>query len=120
MKAMRVGAHGDGLFSVLDEESTIHRINAIGGKLTMDGVIHFGGLLLFHFQTITQCHNNKETEGVRITDMLCGYGHTIALASTGTCLSWGVNYHGELGLGHAEDERVETPQRIAQLPKVCC
>jgi alpha-tubulin suppressor-like RCC1 family protein len=64
-------------------------------------------------------HNN-ETEGVQIADMLCGWSHTIALTSTGTCLSWGGNDFGELGLGYAGGERVETPQRIAQLPKVCC
>ena len=54
-KAMRIGGHADGSFSVLDEESTIHRIKEINWKLTVERVIRFEGLLLFHFQTIT--HN---------------------------------------------------------------
>ena len=67
-KAMRVG--GQALsFSVLDEESTIHRIKEIEGKLTVDGVTRFEGLLLFHFQTIT--HNVTTTKQKKFESPTC-------------------------------------------------
>ena len=64
-----MGGHGDGSFSVLDEESTIHRIKEIEGKLTVDDVTRFEGLLLFHFQTIT--HNVTTTKQKEFESPTC-------------------------------------------------
>jgi alpha-tubulin suppressor-like RCC1 family protein len=58
----------------------------------------------------------KKTEGIRITEMMCGYYHTVVLSDTGSCYSWGYNYYGQLGLGFEGGQRVETPQHIKHIP----
>lgn len=45
-----------------------------------------------------------------VVSVAAGFGHSLALLSNGTVKSWGVNQHGELGLGTTTNH--STPQQI--------
>ncbi len=43
----------------------------------------------------------KLPKRIKVTALAGGYGHSLALTSTGSVLAWGDNYYGELGVGKA-------------------
>ena len=46
----------------------------------------------------------------------CGFDHTVTIADDGTAHSFGLNYYGQLGLGHNNNVSLPTP--IPNLPKI--
>lgn len=50
-------------------------------------------------------------QGVFITQVACGYAHTLALSDEGELYSWGANSYGQLGTGNKAN--LVTPTRIA-------
>ena len=64
--------------------------------------------------------NNRSTPEVvqfpadkQITSISCGYDSTAALAKSGEMFTWGLNTHGELGLGDTSQRNL--PQLVLQL-----
>lgn len=51
--------------------------------------------------------------GEHVIALACGQYHTLALTNQGEVFAWGWGVHGQLGLGHVEDER--TPRRVDSL-----
>jgi len=43
----------------------------------------------------------------------CGFAHTLALTNKGSVFSWGLNHHGQLGIGDMKSR--QTPQRVGNL-----
>ena len=41
-----------------------------------------------------------------IKSISCGQSHVIVLLQSGKCYSWGMNDHGQLGLGHTDNSRL--------------
>lgn len=50
-------------------------------------------------------------QGVVITQIVCGYAHTMALSDEGVLFAWGANSYGQLGTGNKAN--LVVPQRIA-------
>ncbi|XP_077073484.1 putative E3 ubiquitin-protein ligase HERC4 isoform X1 [Siphateles boraxobius] len=59
----------------------------------------------------------KSLSEVHITQVACGYWHSLALARGGQIFSWGQNKYGQLGLG-MQGASVSTPQVIQSLQGV--
>lgn len=47
---------------------------------------------------------------IQVTNIVCGFDHTLALTSSGDVFAWGANNRGQLGLGHTD--AVCQPNRI--------
>lgn len=55
----------------------------------------------------------KALEGVFISQISCGWSHTVALSSNGQVFTWGNNDHGKLGLGSRK--KASSPQLVEKL-----
>lgn len=53
--------------------------------------------------------------GIRVTQIACGYAHTVCGTSDGRILSWGLNFQGQLGLGQASSHASDLPQQVMSL-----
>jgi hypothetical protein len=68
---------------------------------------------------MTKCHSpqlaaglNLTSDGAGFSTVSCGWGHCLAVSSTtGQLYSWGLNAHGQLGLGDVQ-KRIEPTQVI--------
>lgn len=52
-------------------------------------------------------------EGVFVSQITCGWSHSVALTSTGKVYSWGNGDHGKLG--HGSSRKVSVPQMVERL-----
>ncbi|CAL9698480.1 unnamed protein product [Knipowitschia caucasica] len=43
-------------------------------------------------------------QGVCVNQLVCGYGHVLALSDEGVCYSWGSNTYGQLGTGNKSNQ----------------
>ncbi|GAB9466579.1 hypothetical protein Gpo141_00003950 [Globisporangium polare] len=58
---------------------------------------------------------SMKSGGVRVVDISCGLGHTIALMETGELYSWGNGSNGRLGLGDTTDRATPTKILVSEL-----
>ena len=58
--------------------------------------------------------------GAKISQIYCGYSHSLAVTLTGECWSWGYNRGGALGHGDERTRRVPTPLLLPDESKVLC
>jgi RCC1 and BTB domain-containing protein len=54
-------------------------------------------------------------EGVFVSQITCGWSHSVALGSNGRVFSWGNGDHGKLGLGHGSACKVSVPTMVEKL-----
>ena len=54
----------------------------------------------------------------RVSSVVAGYQHSLAVTEGGTLYSWGNSDEGKLGHGDEEDQLL--PKRVAGLQGVCC
>ena len=62
----------------------------------------------------------KDLDGVFLTQITCGWSHSVALTSSHEVYTWGNGDHGKLG--HGCGKKVSTPQLVEKLvgQKVVC
>lgn len=54
-----------------------------------------------------------ELHKVKVRDICCGWDHSLATTMSGLLFAWGLNVHGELGIGNYND--YDTPQHVDAL-----
>ena len=52
-------------------------------------------------------------EGIYVSQITCGWSHSVALTSNGRVYTWGNGDHGKLG--HGSGKKVSTPQMVEKL-----
>jgi len=45
---------------------------------------------------------------IEITDIACGWQHSMAITKNGFVYSWGINLNGQLGIGDFQDRNIPT------------
>ena len=53
--------------------------------------------------------------GVRMSIVACGYAHTVCSTADGRTFAWGLNYQGQLGLGHSSTNDTDVPRLLESL-----